>query len=334
MESPTFDVSFDASALLDDFALDDALASPKKKSPRRNGPVPFLSHDTTPKLPCLTALATAELFQVTHHLRDRSLHNDKIEKLVALLQENDDDLVLDDQLRTRVFRGRVARDRPLDALDLLLDNFLRQSPEKAAPRSPLRLRAAFNEANKENEVPMPSKRKLSDLQRKRPLKRLRGGIPLLQSPGMNGSTAEIDTSSPARSPQRVCVPKSVTLPGRACLKFRENMSIFLVDSLTGSVNDATQFGTELNSSNCEGFPLPDDVNEVVQIPTNDTVPASAAPKMAIIKAIHGRRFGPAGTAKKGFYTKQEFTDVKVKKAEIPIYNDSQKKVRFASVLEW
>lgn len=313
---------FDTSNLLDcdDYLDEDILdadfdASPTKK--KKHTTAAFEPLGRTPDL----RFQSNELFQMTHHLHEghEKLHNDKIEKLLSQLNH---DYELDDQLRTRVFKGRFRRNTPLDALDLHLNSYLREKP--------------VDNDNKENISPEPLKIR-KDGPRK--AKKKRTGIPVLQPLHniLNLSSPE----KPVRSPARICVPRR-TGPGKPCVKALEKqLNIFLVDSLTGLVNDATQFGTELNASNCEGFPMPEDVNEIVQIPTNDTVPLAAQKKMAIIKAFHSTRFPGGSSSTRGFYSKKEFDEyaqgkVKVleEKDKFNVEEKDKRGVRWADDLEW
>jgi len=134
------------------------------------------------------------------------------------------------------------------------------------------------------------------------------------------------------------MPKSsrIVKPQHLVLKPLNKLDIYLVDSLTGLVNDATQFGTELNASNCEGFPMPEDVNEIVQIPTNETVPSSEQQKMALIKAYHSTRVVtlPSDSSYRGFYNKREFDEyVRMGKTEAKAHEE-KRRVRWAEDLEW
>lgn len=376
MSSSSVEVSFDTSALLDSHALDasDLLESEFSPSPTKRdkttllqpGPCMSLSLESTPDLGC-HLLFSSELFLMTQHLREgglvatsprkhRQLHdglnlhedrlrNNKIEKLLNQLSDDTEgDFDMDSDLRSRAFTSRFQK-RSLDAFDLHLDNFL-QEPKK--PES-----SQYYNENKENlsSLAKPSKRKLIDSGPKTPFRKRRSTPPLPTSTLANGllPASMVNTSSIpvlsgqsslevlVTSPNRVCVPRAVHLPKQPALKHRKNSSIFLVDSLTGSVSDATQFGTELNSSNCEGFPLPDDINEVVQIPTNTTGPMSSAPKMAIIKAIYGKRLWSKEIdkcEKVGFYSKREFEEIKLKSnSQMTVYHD-RKSVRWAEDLEW
>lgn len=361
MHQDSPETSFDAEDLLQQHLLDVLVVLPAPPLPRHS-PVkaaPKTAFPTTPTsltsggipdLACLF-LAPTDLFLVTQSLRDdrllfdKLLFSDKINGLLTLLQANNESLELDDTLRTRVFRGRM-RDG-LDSFDMQLDAFLERLPTKHGARN----------ENKENVLPVePLKRKLSDSLTKTPLKRVRSytQMPLAPAPGQNNNVRNrpgpkattkataakatpLKTAArhrlPRGSPQRVCTPSS-TLPGRPCLKIRPGLSIYVVDSLTGLVRDATQFGTELNLLNCEGFPLPDNPNEVVQIPTNESVLASAEQKMAIIKAINGPRRVRLLQARKGFYTRREFEQTKLLDRPVSVYSSKSKAVRWADDLEW
>lgn len=321
---------FDTSGLLDNdiYNLDDDIVDyessslPIKKHilSAASTSCDALSPDKTPDLRCEH---TNELFQMTNHLREslemwdpeKMLHNDKIEKLLNQLRN--DDFELDDQLRTRVFRGRFRRSSPLDELDLQLNAYLRE-PQLKEERT-------VNE-NKENVEPLGIRKGSNSVNKP---KRKRMGIPVLQP------LANITNLEKARSPKRVCVPRRST-PGKPCLKALDDPNIiYVVDSLTGLVNDATQFGTELNASNCEGFPMPEDINEIVQIPTNDTVPSAAAlKKMAIIKAFHSTRFPSVGADNsRGFYSKKQFDEYK--NGKLRVFDEAKKKgVQWADDLEW
>ncbi|EEQ37059.1 hypothetical protein CLUG_01182 [Clavispora lusitaniae ATCC 42720] len=348
MSSPV-DLSVDTSHLADEFQLqsddiflDNLSSSPVKKQGSVYEAAEALSTLATPNLRCDFAPAN-ELFQVTTHLRRErdisssdNLHHNKIEKLLRQLENTNESFELDDQLRTRVFKGRFTRKDTLDALELHLDSYL-----QGKENSPENINATPSSANenKENHIE-PSKRKL-----RQPLhdtKRLRGStsVPVLQAlPNvLNGAQRESQLSSQRptqRSPQRICVPRRRAAPPKPALRPSNDLNIFLVNSSTGMVNDATQFGTELNASNCEGFPMPEDVNEVVQIPTNETVPASAKQKMAIIKAFHSKRFPIAGDGgTRGFYTKQESDEYKQKGKTSGAPRDGKRHVRWAEDLEW
>lgn len=361
--SPVEAPPFDASALLQDCHLDaaDLLAdsdlgsSPTKRVGHVFETVQPLRQSTIPDLHCEFSLASSELFQITHHLRrlasnnellgpDESLHNDKINKLLEQLRDGNDSFELDDQLRTRVFRGRFSR-RP-DPLDVDLDSYLRDNKTQLAP--------VHNE-NKENVAPVePLKKRHTDAGPLRPAKRQkRTAIPVLQAvPNMANmdvsaqrsplragkTTMATPTPPPVRSPHRICVPKSSKLNRLQplVLKPLDGLDIFLVDSLTGLINDATQFGTELNASNCEGFPLPEDINEIVQIPTNESVPSSAQQKMALIRAFKSARLAPPHTdnSYRGFYTKREFDEFRsLGKTQVK-QPGHKSRVRWADELEW
>lgn len=329
MSSPE-DLSLDTTNLVDEFHLDshDILApeplssSPIKRDRSTLGFAPSPEKASIPELKCDPFLPPNELFQITTHLRkpqETALHHNKIAKLLNQLQDTYGDLEPDDQLRTRVFKGRFSNKNALDSFDLRLDSFLAEKP----PASSL-------DENKENSaVPEPHKRKLR--QPARDTKRVRrpARVPVLSAlPNViNGAV------SPVRSPQRICVPKRQGTPHKPVLKPLSDLNIYLVNSLTGMINDATQFGTELNASNCEGFPMPEDVNEVVQIPTNESVPNSTQQKMAIIKAFHGTRFPNGPNGSRGFYSKQESEDYRRGGRTRAVKSDTRR-VHWADDLEW
>lgn len=343
MKSSPVEVSFDTSGLLDEYQLsatdllpDYDVASPIKKRGHEFESIQHLSPSTTPDLLCGFSLASNELFQVTQNLRkgphdtidvDRPLHNDKIEKLLESLRENNADFELDDQLRTRVFRGRFSRRQ--DPLDAELDSYLQQHNPKLPPVS---------NDNKENVAPLePLKKRLKDGVARSNKRQKRSSIPVLQALPTLSNTDRKEMPL-LRSPRRICVPKLTRLmkPQPLVLKPLKDIDIFLVDSLTGLVNDATQFGTELNASNCEGFPMPEDVNEIVQIPTNESVPPSSQQKMALIKAFHSMRATPAigDSSYRGFYSKKELDEYKSKgKTQMKVFTE-KRNVRWADDLEW
>ena len=355
-----------------DFLVPENSPSPTKRelsSSLQFRPCLNLSLDSMPDLTC-HLLFSSELFLMTQHLRDggsavfnpnlspskprfpsgleidrseECLRNNKIEKVLSQLSDDTKgDYEMDCELRSSNVTNRFNK-KSHDVFDLHLDNFLQE------PKKPVS--SQFDNENKENlsSVVKPSKRKLVDSAPKTLLRKRRTTPPLPKSSMANGilpaslvgNTAipVLRTTASSKvletSPQRICVPRSVNLPKQPAIKFQKNNSIFLVDSLTGSVSDATQFGTELNSSNCEGCPLPDDINEVVQIPTNAT--GSAVPKMAIIRAIYSKRLWNKKlmeAGKIGFYSKREFEEVKLhEKAQMTVYND-EKKVRWSEDLEW
>lgn len=72
-------------------------------------------------------------------------------------------------------------------------------------------------------------------------------------------------------------------PRRSILKHPKfNQLNLVVDSSSGLLSDSTNYATEINSQNCEGIPIPENINEIVTIPTNSS---NQAPKMAIVKAV-------------------------------------------------
>lgn len=344
-------ISFELSNILDDddFHINDFSeislhASPVKRSPKTsqdNSPVKPATSLNSTSYPDLSLLKN-ELFQVTHHLRsrahvegpDKQLRDDKIEKLLDDLENENNDFELDDQLRTRVFRARLKNQSTPDDLDFRLDSYLQ---DRLVAQLPKRGKRGHDE-NKENSSALqpPKKTKLSG--KPRP-KRSLSSIPLLQP---LSNVTDLCSNTQARSPQRICVPRKLA-PPRPSLKQlqKEPVQIYMVESLTGLINDATQFGTELNASNCEGFLMPDNINEIVQIPTNEVGP-SAKKKLAIIKAHHSKRFTDdqsdltkSRSGSPGFYLKQEFEKYRelTPPSQVQVHRD-KKAVRWADELEW
>ncbi|CAH6721362.1 hypothetical protein CLIB1444_06S00430 [[Candida] jaroonii] len=237
-----------------------------------------------------------DLFQVTNYDNYNSPFdnyeqlNDKDTRLNKLMQEfeNDDDnndWELDDQGRTRIFKGRFKFNiDDNDELENQLDRYLNSNKENFSPtRGPVK-NVNIN-------------------------KRLTNKI----TNRIDKSATKLKGSFRLQKPFRAIRQKGLCRPNhrvkaslRPVISYKANQpSIFLVDSSTGSLNDATQFGTELNASNCEGFPLPEDVNEVVQIPTNED---NENTKMAIIKTFNNKVFHDEGEKyqKVGFYSKTEY----------------------------
>ncbi|CAK7894873.1 hypothetical protein CAAN1_10S03730 [[Candida] anglica] len=297
---------------------------------------------------------TNELFQVTHNLRGSSsspprkkvkqydlfgndedmfedifsgkrLNNSKIDKLVQELEQKidgDDDYEMDDQVRTRIYKGRF---RPLeDDMDSKIGVYLDENKENMPQPDPLKSvrNLENNSIKKSGKVFFKTPRRKKDIKSFIPvLKPLNNvtNVDLRINDNNNNNnnkfTKGFPTLNPQRSPKRICIPSKKWNSGnnlKPSIKYKDTQShIYFVDSSTGLINDATQFGTELNASNCEGFLLPEDTNEIVQIPTNDDTIKSKQ-KMAIIKAFHNKYSSKNKIpttqpfTKAGFYTKEEF----------------------------
>lgn len=231
-------------------------------------------------------------------LDGQKLRNDKMHKLVDDLSRRyaseNPDYEMDDQLRTRFYKGRFNKNQnPLmnsDTLDSQLEQYLTHS-------------SSIHNDNKENVTINNKGKNIREISLKRRNKgilksakqnpKIRSkNIPVLK-PLTNFPNVELERlgefsvkrDEPTTNQERgKCIPKHrQKLSLKSSLKNSpQDVRIYLVDSLTGLINDATQFGTELNASNCEGFPLPEDVNEVVQIPTNEDLRPEKK-KLAIIK---------------------------------------------------
>ncbi|CCE78347.1 Piso0_000968 [Millerozyma farinosa CBS 7064] len=303
----------------------------------------------------------------------KKLNNDKIDKLVQNLnmdEESEESFELDDKNRTRVFKGRFHNREGCDMLDMQINDYLKDKENKVPEN------ALHNTKGYESNGIKKSKR----LFFKNPKKKL-PSAPALK-PLVNLTNVELKKHESKMSDmglgvnpmniahRKTCVPKHTQgiRPRRPSLSYRKlQPNIYLVDSSTGHLNDATQFATELNASNCEGFPLPEDTNEIVQIPTNEEVISAkskrqnaAAHKMAIIKAFRNKYFNTenlqndATELKLGFYNKEEYemymqnqslasgSGVAIasqSEGDISLKNnkDDQKKkkqVRWADSLEW
>lgn len=287
----------------EDFDLDLEYLMPEEvQSPvKKEG----ISHAYIPKLQ-----PTNELFQITNNCNyknhnlfgvedtfdDNNLKNNKIEKLIRELET--DDFEMDDQGRSRIFKGRVMKGLAEmdEEVDERIMNYLNDKENVEPVKSPIR----------SNKVKKPLKPLASNLQMP-VLKPLNNTLKAnFQQSKLNTKTKRNTiASSTTDHHKRICKPNHHTKRElKPCIIYKQDpCQIFLVDSLTGSLNDATQFGTELNASNCEGFPLPENTHEVVQIPTNED---NIGPKMAIIKAFTSKYYtnGASQMPKSGFYSKK------------------------------
>ncbi|KAL7664882.1 Something about silencing protein 4 domain-containing protein [[Candida] zeylanoides] len=385
--------------------------SPAKKKPKRSySPIPDNIFSDTPKLTLRDDSITNDLFQVTrsrsqpnlatststHHkdlffgendtihdpFTEKRLNNSKIEKLVQVLggELQGSDFELDDQVRSRIFKGRY-RDHHDGEVDDQLGNYLDDKENHPFPDPLKTVRNKANNSIKKSgktyfgsspaavaggkklapKSLIPTLRPLSNLSTNTPnsstnataktktQKYIESGKPDAKkyiSEYLRSSSAPAEAQ---RSPKRVCTPRHLHVPSkslRPSLKSSHaSQNIYIVDSSTGLVNDATQFGTELNASNCEGFPLPEDVNEIVQIPTNDDS-STDRQKMAIIKAYQSKQTKTrdaslSPTPRTGFYTKEEFqiyngeaTESQEPKHIKRAKSESKRGVQWADQLEW
>lgn len=277
----------------DEFDLDlshlmdiEPVKSPQKKSSEKLSQTPI----TIPRLH-----PQNDLFQITQKSNYKNhnifgieldydydgLKNNKIEKLMKDLQQEHQDFEMDNQLRSRIFKGRIKPLELDDEFDMKISNYLDDKENNLEPSktlSPVRCR----KITKKSKTPV-----LKPLQNNQ----LQNFTKLAPKPVDNN--------------KRICRPNHRKLQKlKSSLIRKTNDQIFLVDSLTGSLSDATQFGTELNASNCEGFPLPETIHEVVQIPTNED--SKKPVKMAIIKTFNQKFFGDSDGNKNGFYSKTEY----------------------------
>lgn len=385
--------------------------SPLKKKPKRSySPIPDNILSETPKLTLRDDSITNDLFQVTrsrpqtslatptstYHkdlffgefdtnddpFTEKRLNNSKIEKLVQVLggELQGSEFELDDQVRSRIFKGRY-RDHHDGKVDDQLGNYLDDKENHPFPDPLKTVRNRTNNSIKKSGKTflgsspaavaggkklapksfIPTLRPLSNLSTNTPNSSANASAKTktqkfieLGKPDANKYVSEYFRSSLApaeaqRSPKRVCTPRHLHVTSkslRPSLKSSHALqNIYIVDSLTGLVNDATQFGTELNASNCEGFPLPEDVNEIVQIPTNDDA-STDRQKMAIIKAFQSKQTKTRDASlspktRTGFYTKEEYQLYNCKATELQepkhikkAKSEAKRGVKWADQLEW
>lgn len=156
-----------------------------------------------------------------------------------------------------------------------------------------------------------------------------------------------------KSPKRVCSPKKSIAPLKSALRVRKNLLNLIVDAASGDQREAARYGTEINSQNCEGVPLPESTKELVTIPTNN---AKETNKAAIIKAISPMvndepklRDITRAQNEFGFYSEKDFqkylatkdstangkeNEMSAKRPKIEAENASKKHIRWAESLEW
>lgn len=342
----------------------------------------YMNLNYKPKLsPILSSnQVTNELFQVTSNLRKlhqrereafdfeindndfipiKRLTNDKIEKLVQDLGMHDSDYELDDQLRARFHKGRFSKqgeDLEND-LDNQVSNYLQDNKENFPYPDPLKINKLENNSinkkiynrnhlrpkkiNQKSQIPV-----LKPLSNLTNLQKDSQNIQNIQNSQYSKNNSLDQSSFTNKSPKRICLPKHrSSKPSKPAIKYsKRNTNIFVVDSSTGLIHDATLFGTELNSSNCNDFPLPEDVNEIVQIPTNDD---NKKAKMAIIKVLNTKYYDSDVTNKmnNGFYNQEQFQNwennrtsnssgVEVLQTSSKEIDKSKPKVHWPDNLEW
>lgn len=338
------------------------------------------------------------IFQEIDHedgfLIGKRLNNEKIDKLVNDLGLKDLDYELDDQFRTRFYKGRFSKNiEQNDDLDMKLDNYLDDKENMMiydkGNRKAEKAKRGIQDNNFHNSNTLPSsidhseifksslspfpdpiKPKGKGIQKSNKMffkspRRQKTSIPVLK-PLTNLTNVEIKNDKviknefndvkqrnfQVKSDKHISIPLHRKIfPSRPSIKYQDKkLNIYIVDSSTGLMNDATKFGTELNASNCEDFPLPENINEIVQIPTNDDINAKHQ-KMAIIKVFQNQYFKNelALKASAGYYTQNELENFKIsanKENDTPNHdkeldlvnnekpNSKKKKVQWANELEW
>ena len=195
------------------------------------------------------------------------------------------DFELDDVTRTRVFNNRFKR--PIDEINPELSEYFR---------------IRRNE-NKEN-LSKPYK-----VTKKPPASSKRKSLPLVETNNIQKRTVlpfkKLSPEAVTKTvPEGVCQPKHQTLtPSKSCLSI-DDAKIYLIESLSGLINQATDFATELNGCTNESLPFPEHENEVVQIPTN----SSDAQQMAIIRMFNIKMDRARKGIRTGFYSEKEFKE--------------------------
>ncbi|RLV89490.1 hypothetical protein JA1_005130 [Spathaspora sp. JA1] len=267
-----------------------------------------------------------------------ALNNDKVHKMMSHInyekqkQLEQDDYELDDVVRVGFYRGNIGGSRQQfnvennEIIDSHLENYLRPSFNR-------------NDENKENQdlypEPLKVKKTGSNSINKPSIYKSTKGIPILKPIHSNTAKAKkfeafiLRNNVLGKSPKRICSPNNGIVPGKSLLK--NHGPAFLIESSSGLINEATKFGTELNSSNCQGFPFPETETEIVQIPTNED---DANKKMAIIRMINNKP--TANPSKKtqiyersGFYNESEFQEYKDKNHN-SVPNDHSEGVKVVS----
>lgn len=292
----------------DDFQVDlrDLIAQlPIKKTTTREPPPAVLGvHLRVPDLgPPSRVGLSEELFQVTRNLRkmDRilstpvtyrrtprptRLNNDKVNRFISTLRQSNPDFALDDQLRGRYY-GRNGDTMPpppgqltanmLSSLDSQLESFL--DKENIFPEPTKKLSKKQNQQLSSNALIL-GRVDLNSGKRKRGLRTMSLSPPLQRLPTPY-SDQEDATEIAQRLPKRRCVPQHrFVRPQRLLLVSGRRHGIYIVDSLTGSLDEATSYATELNLLAPGEFQYPDNPNEIVHIPTE-----SLPKKMAIIRMV-------------------------------------------------
>ncbi|KAI5962961.1 uncharacterized protein KGF55_002753 [Candida pseudojiufengensis] len=273
----------------------------------------------------ITNQITNELFQVTSNLRlkqknqdvtdDSSDSNSLYDSMKDLKQLEESDYEMDDITRTRVFSNRFTTS--IDQINPDLSKYFQIHEDTN---------------NKPSKI---KKKSLSSLTRRK-------SLPLIE-------TNNIPKKSPLYKKQSqssiilhgLCKPNNQLKPFKSCFNINES-SIFIIESSTGLLNDATKFATELNGSKNDDLPYPEHENEVVQIPTNNLNNEEIV-KMAIIRMIKTNWSKSEVNNKRiGFYSENEYKSYKQEPndsgAGVEMISQSnlnkKKSVRWADNLEW
>ncbi|KAI3407082.2 hypothetical protein KGF56_000069 [Candida oxycetoniae] len=255
----------------------------------------------------ITNQITNELFQVTSNLRTKqpqqqrnnSLFYNNVWKIAQGFDINnkleETDYELDDVTRTKVFQKRFKK--PINDINPELGAYFSlDSENKENPPKPYKV---TKKKTKQRSIPLIE---TNNLQKRNPNNKKK----LIATT----TTTTTTTITPLSSPQRICQPKHQFItPTKPSLNKAEK-KIFLIESSTGLVADATRFATELNGSNSSELLYPENENEVIQIPTNrDNGDKTAIIRMYNIKASEKNTIEHKHN---GFYSENELQTYQLK----------------------
>ncbi|KAI5962749.1 hypothetical protein KGF57_001401 [Candida theae] len=283
-------------------------ASVHKQPLQQQAPIPNRPKSAPPHLDnmriCLppnknnTNRYTNELFDATNHfIQVASARNSENfsaippdQKFLGCIEWNqmeEVDFEMDDVTRTRVFSNRFKR--PIDEINPELSEYFRLHQNE----------------NKENLT------KAYRVTKKAPSLNRRKSLPLVETNNIQKKVISPFKHKPIKAatrPTGVCQPRHQTLtPSKSCLSI-ENAKVYLMESSTGLVSQATDFATEINGSSDNLLPFPDNEDEVVQIPTN----SNDAQQMAILRMYNVKLDRARKGMRTGFYSEKEFRDYQAK----------------------
>ncbi|KAI5956739.1 hypothetical protein KGF54_000356 [Candida jiufengensis] len=284
---------------------------PKRKIISQSAPTTPQSHNNNCNLRIslppdnnITNQITNELFQVTSNLRLKQKQqkqqddinesidpNSKLYNLMKdLKQLENSDYEMDDITRTRVFSNRFTNS--IDQINPDLSKYFQIHEDNTNEKESITTNKPFK----------VKKKSLTSLTRRK-------SLPLIETNNIPKKSPLYKKQSQTILLHGLCKPNNNLKPSKSCFNLRES-SIFLIESSTGFLNDATKFATELNGSRNDNLPYPEHENEVVQIPTNNLNNDNLI-KMAIIRMIKKQWENDQKSRKRvGFYSENEFQSYK------------------------